>query len=210
MSSQKGICLVVSAPSGGGKTTIIRAMLARSNNLYHSISYTTRPPRNEVQDLNDYHFISDDKFDRMIADNAFLEWAEVHGFKYGTSREDLFHLLEAGHDVVLDIDVQGSLQLMETFREAAFVFIVPPSKHVLETRLRKRQSETDETLSRRLSNAINEVRHYLKYDYIVINDRLDDAIAQTEAIMVAEKLQVDREEVRDFITDWLEGVEYER
>ncbi len=201
---QKGICFILSSPSGGGKTTLIRKMLKLFPDMRHSISYTTRPPRNDVRDQTDYHFISEESFASMIERNEFLEWAIVHGFHYGTSRQDLSKLLDAGYNVLLDIDVKGSLKLMQEFKEAVFIFIVPPSIQVLEKRLRQRRSESDDILSRRLKNAIKEVTAYFHYDYIVINDALEDAIAGLKAIITAEHLKANRDGVQLMMMKWLE------
>lgn len=204
--TREGICFVVSAPSGGGKTTLIREMLKLFPDMRHSISYTTRPRRNDLSDHSDYHFISDTSFSLMIDNDEFLEWADVHGYRYGTSRNDLTALLDAGYDVLMDIDVQGSLKLMSTFRQAVFIFILPPSIQILEDRLRSRRSESDESLSRRLNNALQEVKAYFHYDYIVINDELDDSIAWLKAVITAEHSRTQRESVRAMMVRWLEDV----
>lgn len=195
----EGLCMVMSAPSGGGKTTLIRAMMTRFPNLRHSISYTTRKPRSDRSDWSDYHFISDAEFDCMVEKGEFLEWAEVHGSRYGTSRKDLRELLQAGHDVVLDIDVQGAVQMKKIYPDAVYVFIIPPSASVLETRLRTRNSETPESLARRLENAKREISAYSSYDYVVINDELDESVMQIESILIAERLSTKRAELRTSI-----------
>ncbi|MBN1878975.1 guanylate kinase [bacterium] len=201
----ESLCMVLSAPSGGGKTTLIRAMMARFPNLKHSISYTTRDPRSDMTDRDDYHFISDTEFDRMVKENAFLEWAEVHGKRYGTSRKDLKSLLDAGYDVVLDIDVQGALQMKRIYRDAVYVFILPPSVDVLEERLRARQSETEENLRRRLINAKREINEFSKYNYVVVNDDLDTSVNQIESIFIAERLSTRRVALRQNIKKRLKG-----
>jgi guanylate kinase len=204
--TRQGICFVLSAPSGGGKTTLIREMLKLFPDMRHSISYTTRPRRNDHSDHTDYHFVSDESFAHMIENDEFLEWADVHGYRYGTSRHDLTELLDNGHDVLMDIDVQGSLKLMSTFRKAVFIFILPPSIQILENRLRRRRSESDESLSRRLKNAVQEVKAYFHYDYIMINDELDDSIERLKAVITAEHSRTQREGVQEMMAKWLEDI----
>ncbi len=191
--------MVLSAPSGGGKTTLIRAMMEQFSSMRHSISYTTRQPREDKSDRYDYHFISENEFDGMVERDEFIEWAVVHGKRYGTSRKDLQALLEAGHDVIMDIDVEGALQLRKTRKDAVYVFIVPPSASVLEQRLRGRNSETEESLNIRLENAMREITAFSRYDYAVVNDDLGTSIKQIESIFIAERLSTKRAALRDDI-----------
>lgn len=205
--TERGICMVLSAPSGGGKTTLIREMLRRFPGLRHSISYTTRMPRNDNSDAGDYHFIDTPEFQRMITAGEFLEWAEVHGCLYGTSRKDLEALLNAGNDVIMDIDIQGAGQLMERFRDAVYVFILPPSFQALEARLRNRHSESETSLKERLKNARGEMNRCTGYNYLVINDDLDIAVDQLRSILIAEHLSMKRRSVQDRAMDFLRGIE---
>lgn len=204
---KKGICLVLSAPSGGGKTTMIRALTSRFTTLKHSISYTTRQPRSVTGDEQDYNFISREQFESMVKNDAFLEWAEVHGKMYGTARKDLTSLLDDGFDVVMDIDVQGAEQLMQSLKDAVYVFILPPSLKILEDRLRRRRSETQENLDRRIENARHELTRVSEYDYVVVNDDLDHAIDQLRSILIAEHLSTARMAVHEKVRRCLEGNE---
>ncbi len=187
-----GLCLILSAPSGGGKTTLIRALEKRFPKLRHSISYTTRRVRDDGADVNDYHFISEQEFDALVRENEFLEWATVHSHKYGTRRRDLDKLLREGYDVILDIDVQGAAQLRSVFPQGIYIFIMPPSYRVLEERLTSRGSESKSTLQQRLRNARDEMRAYTAYDYVIINDVLDDAVERVRCIITAERCRCER------------------
>lgn len=189
--SNKGLCIILSSPSGGGKTTLIRTLLSRYSNLRHSISYTTRPPRQEAADLDHYHFITEAEFMRLRDEQAFLEWAVVHGFYYGTKRSDLDSLVQNGYDVILDIDTQGASQLRSQLKEAVFIFIMPPSIKILEHRLRSRRSESECSLNIRLSNARNEIKQYKLFDYVVINDDILSAVDRVRSIMNAEHCRVE-------------------
>lgn len=183
-----GILFVVSAPSGAGKTTILQKMMAGLPGLVFSVSYTTRAPRPGEQDGRDYHFISHEAFTliRSRQPIGFLEWAEVHGNLYGTGREEVERLLGAGRDVVLDIDVQGAMQVRKT-SDPILIFIAPPSPAELESRLRKRGTETEATIALRLENARREMQYAGDYDYLIINDRLADAVDCLRSIVVAER-----------------------
>lgn len=183
-----GILFVVSAPSGAGKTTILQKMMAGLPGLVFSVSYTTRAPRPGEQDGRDYHFISHEAFTliRSRQSIGFLEWAEVHGNLYGTGREEVERLLGAGRDVVLDIDVQGAMQVRKT-SDPILIFIAPPSPAELESRLRKRGTETEATIALRLENARREMQYAGDYDYLIINDRLADAVDCLRSIVVAER-----------------------
>lgn len=183
-----GILFVVSAPSGAGKTTILQKMMADLPGLVFSVSYTTRAPRPGEQDGRDYHFISHEAFTliRSRQPIGFLEWAEVHGNLYGTGREEVERLLGAGRDVVLDIDVQGAMQVRKT-SDPILIFIAPPSPAELESRLRKRGTETEATIALRLENARREMQYAEGYDYLIVNDRLADAVDCLRSIVVAER-----------------------
>jgi guanylate kinase len=182
------ILFVLSAPSGGGKSTILKKVMANLPGLVFSVSHTTRSPRPGEKDGQDYHFVSREAFlaIQQRQPSGFLEWAEVHGNLYGTSREEVEHHLGAGKDVVLDIDVQGAMQVMEAV-DPVTVFITPPSLAELERRLRGRGTENEENLVLRLENAKKELLYRERYDYLVVNDRLPDAIESLRAIIIAER-----------------------
>lgn len=184
----EGILLVLSAPSGCGKTTILKKVMADLPGLVFSVSHTTRQPRSGEQDGRDYHFVSREQF-MAIRDrqpSGFLEWAEVHGNFYGTSRQDVEALLVEGMDVVLDIDVQGAAQIRRN-AEPVTVFIAPPSLFELERRLRGRGTESEESLAVRLANAEKEIQDAGSYTYLIVNDQLDEAVQALQAVIIAER-----------------------
>ncbi len=182
-----GLLVVLSAPSGAGKTSISRALLSSRPALRQSVSCTTREKRGGEVDGVDYHFVSRAEFDRMVACGAFAEWAEVHGNRYGTTRSALAEATAAGQDILLDIDVQGAAQIRASGLDAVFIFILPPSLDELRQRLAARDTDAPEVIERRLANAAGEIRASVHADFIVVNDRLADAIARVEAILCAEK-----------------------
>lgn len=185
----KGVLYIVSAPSGAGKTTLCKKAVAGIDNLRQSVSFTTRQPRDrEVRD-EDYSFISEKKFRQMIAQGDFVEWAEVHGNLYGTSRKRLEKLLDGGFDVLLDIDTQGARQIRESCSGGVFIFILPPSMETLRARLTKRGSNSEEDMQRRLKRAVYEIQDYNKYDYVIVNDKLKDSFKRLESIIIAERLR---------------------
>jgi guanylate kinase len=184
----KGNLFVISAPSGTGKTTILKEILAVVPGVVFSVSHTTRAPRTGEQDATDYFFVNRDKFITMRDENDFLEWAEVHGNMYGTSRKSVEEQLALGLDVFLDIDVQGAKQLRDLpGLEAIFLFIAPPSWDELEKRLSGRGTDSDETISLRLNNARKEMTETEHYDYLVINDVVDEAVDMLRAVILAER-----------------------
>ena len=192
-SSERGNLIVVSAPSGAGKSSLAQRALNRIEGLKFSISYTTREPRGAEKDGVDYHFVSEDEFRNMRDRSEFLESAEVHGYLYGTHRAAVDELLAQGLDVILDIDVQGAEQVRQRVPEAITVFILPPSREILEARLRSRNLNEPSDLERRLSNAADEVRLYEKFHYVIVNDDLDRALASLEAIITAERCRLLRQ-----------------
>ncbi|HHV46179.1 MAG TPA: guanylate kinase [Tissierellia bacterium] len=188
----KGFLLVISGPSGSGKGTVCKKLLERNEKLVFSVSATTRKPRpGEIDGVN-YFFIDDKKFDEMIENNKFLEYASVHGNRYGTPVDFVMNEIEKGEIVILEIDVQGAIQIKEKYKEAVFIFLVPPSMNELKNRIVKRGTESQEDIDLRLKNALNELKFVDKYDYIVINDEVDEAVSKIEAIIKAEKLRVAR------------------
>jgi guanylate kinase len=182
---RRGSIIVISAPSGSGKTTLVKRLLAALPGLEFSISYTTRPPRHGEKDGRDYYFVSRREFRRMIADQEFLEWAEIVGHLYGTATKQLRAAQDAGEDILLDIDVQGHEQLRQKLPEAVSIFILPPSYQELERRLRRRRSDAPEVIERRLNNSRREIQHWAEYDYLVVNDRLTRATRALRAIVEA-------------------------
>ncbi len=188
----KGFLLVISGPSGSEKGTVCKKLLERNNKLVFSVSATTRKPRlGEIDGVN-YFFIDDEKFDEMIRNDEFLEYANVHGNRYGTPVSFVTNEIEKGEIVILEIDVQGAIQIKEKYKEAVFIFLIPPSMDELKNRIVKRGTESQEDIDLRLKNALTELRFVDKYDYIVINDEVDEAVNKIEAIIKAEKLRVAR------------------
>jgi guanylate kinase len=187
-----GILFIISAPSGSGKTTLVDALRQYVPNLDFSISYTTRSPRGSEQQGREYHFISRGEFEEMIGKGEFLEHAEVFGNYYGTARSVLEDAARRGHDVLLDIDVQGERQVKRKMPDAVSIFVLPPSRTELESRLRKRSlSEnvhSEEVIRRRLDTARKEIENYPNYDYILINDRLEQSVDELQAIVLGERI----------------------
>lgn len=183
----RGTLFVISAPSGTGKTTILKEVMASIGGLSFSVSHTTRAPRTGEQDGVDYHFVDRDRFLAMRDQDAFLEWAEVHGNFYGTSREAVAATLADGIDIILDIDVQGCRQVRAAADEAVSLFVVPPSWQELERRLTGRGTDSEETIRLRLANARQEMVDLAHYDYVVVNDDLAQAVATMGAIIHAER-----------------------
>ncbi len=186
-SAARGLLLVVSAPSGTGKTTVIERLVELCPDLARSRSYTSRKARAGERDRVDYNFIERLEFEARIQAGGFLEWADVFGNLYGTGREDTEALLAAGKDVVLVIDVQGAAQVRARVPEAVAVFLLPPSFAVLEARLRGRCQDDENTIRRRLATARAEVTAVDRYDYVVINDELDRCVGELQAIVTAER-----------------------
>src|SRR5450432_2920985 len=187
---------IISAPSGSGKSTLVAHLLASVTELIFSVSYTTRPIRGAEVDGKDYHFVSREAFEAMLARNEFLESAQVFGNYYGTHRGFLERARAEGKDLVLDIDVQGARQLKEHIPEAVSVFVLPPSKQILEQRLRARGEDREDVITRRLRDAAEEIRNYNSYDYVLINKDLTEAEAALDAIVRAERVRRTRIEDR--------------
>lgn len=186
----RGLLFIVSAPSGTGKTTLVERLVQELPNLHKSRSYTSRPPRAGERDGVDYNFISRARFDTMIQDGVFLEWADVFGNCYGTSAADTEAVLAQGRDVVLVIDVQGARQVSSRGIETVGIFVLPPSASILAQRLRDRSKDTEEQIARRLETACHEVSEFAKYEYVVVNDELETAVSRLGAIVMAERTRV--------------------
>ncbi len=183
----QGVLLVLSGPSGAGKGTICEQLRNKRKNLAYSVSATTRAPRKGEVDGRDYFFVTIEKFKEMIANNELLEYAEIYGNYYGTPRSYVMSILDEGRDVVLEIDPQGALQVKESFPDAVFVFVVPPSLDELSKRIYKRGTDSEEVIKRRLSAATSELAYASKYDYIVVNDEVEKATNKVSNILDAER-----------------------
>lgn len=196
-----GLIIVVSAPSGGGKSSLCQRLLNWSPNLIYSVSCTTRAPRGGEQHGRDYFFLSREEFEKRIAAHEFLEHAQYNGNYYGTPRPFIEEQLSAGRDVLLDVEIQGAGQLMQGIRGGKFaypealvtIFLMPPSLELLETRLRRRATDSDETIRKRLAIAEKEMAHWPEYDYVIVSGKLDDDFAQGKAIVIAEKCRSARQ-----------------
>ncbi len=185
----KGTIFIVSAPSGAGKTTMCKQIIRIVDNVKPSVSFTTRPPRpGEVPD-EDYCFVSEAEFRTMCDRGDFVEWARVHGNFYGTSRLKLQELISDGYDVLLDIDTQGARQIRKSFNNGVYIFILPPSMTELKRRLEGRMSNSVEDMNRRLERAVDEIKEYYTYDYVIVNDILENSLKKLEAIIIAERLR---------------------
>ncbi|MCC6206960.1 MAG: guanylate kinase [Gammaproteobacteria bacterium] len=185
-----GTLFIVSAPSGAGKTSLVRALLADNAGVSVSVSFTTRAPRAGERDGVDYHFVERDRFLAMIGEGEFLEHAEVFNNYYGTGRMEVASRLAQGSDVILEIDWQGAQQVRQAFPEAVGIFILPPSREVLRERLNGRGKDSQDVIERRLQAAVEEISHYSEYDFIVINDHFDAALTDLRAILRAERLRL--------------------
>ena len=188
-----GILYIISAPSGSGKSTLVNELRKFVPSLEFSISYTTRPPRGSEQNGREYYFIARDQFEKMIRNDEFLEYADVFGNYYGTAKSVLHQAAKRGNDLLLDIDVQGERQVKQKMPDAVSIFVLPPSRRELESRLRKRSlSEnvhSEEVIRRRLDTARKEIENYPNYDYILVNDRLEQSVDRLQAIVLGERLQ---------------------
>ena len=202
---------IISAPSGSGKSTLVHRLLASHPGLLFSISYTTRPPRPTETNGIDYNFISRKDFEARLARGEFLEYAEVFGNFYGTNRETFESATRQGNDLVLDIDVQGARQLKVAIPQAISIFVLPPSRDVLEQRLRSRSQDSEEVIQRRLRGAAEEVQNYTQYDFVLINRDIDEASTRLASIVEAERLRKARmeEEVRPILDSFTEPEEPE-
>ena len=201
MSGQRGKLFVIAAPSGAGKTSLVRALMQRRPALRFSISYTTRQQRPNERDGHDYFFVDKAQFERMAAAGDFLEHARVFDNYYGTSRSQVERILDAGQDVLLEIDWQGAQQIRSTLPECRSIFVLPPSRAALEQRLRSRGTDSDEVIARRLRDSLADLSHWSEFDYIVVNDDFERATAELEAIVTGqgEHLRRDRAELRELL-----------
>jgi guanylate kinase len=184
-----GNLFVVAAPSGAGKSSLVKALKAQDALILPSVSHTTRQPRGQEQHGREYYFVSDTAFDDMVLDNQFLEWAHVHGRRYGTSREAIESRIAAGGDVVLEIDFQGALQIKRLFANAVLVFILPPSWEELRARLERRGEDSADVIELRLKNAATEMTQAQEFDFVIINELFETALNDLKAIVHAQRLK---------------------
>ena len=191
---RRGLLFVLSSPSGAGKSTIARKLLESEPDLSMSVSYTTRPPRPGETKGKDYHFTDLDTFREMVANHEFLEWAHVFNHRYGTPKNDVFHTLSEGHDILFDIDWQGAQQLYQLAGgDVVRVFILPPSMEELRSRLERRATDSQDVIDARMARAENEVSHWDGYDYVLVNDDVEECFAKVKTILAAERLKRSRQ-----------------
>lgn len=189
----KGNLFVISAPSGSGKTTIIRKLLKKIKNLHFSISCTTREKRRGEKEGKDYYFINEDKFKKMVKREEFIEWAKVHNFYYGTKKSEVFPKIEKGKDVLLDIDTKGSFKIKKKYPESIHIFLIPPSFKELEKRLRGRGDLDENQIKKRLENAKMEIKRLKNYDYVIINDKIKNALNSLISIIKVSKFKFENQ-----------------
>lgn len=206
--ADRGLLIVISGPSGAGKGTLCKALLEKNKDLNISVSMTTRQPRKGEVDGVNYYFVDKATFLDMIDKDGFLEYACVFDNYYGTPRKYVEDMLSSGKDVILEIDIQGALKVKEKFSEGIFIFILPPSMEELKNRIKKRGSETEESLIKRFKTAYKEINYVSKYNYVVINDEVDKAVKKLESIIIAEKCRIDR--IKDSIILAKEGLLHEQ
>lgn len=191
----KGTIFTVSAPSGAGKTSLVNALVGQEPEVVLSVSHTTRPPRPGEEDGRDYHFVMPERFQQMVEAGEFLEHAEVFGNYYGTSEAAVETQLSAGHDVILEIDWQGAQQIRRLRPDCLSIFILPPSRQVLEERLRGRGQDGEAVIARRMAAAQSEMSHYAESDYLIVNDDFYRALAELRAVIVARRVSQPRQEI---------------
>ena len=195
--NKKGLLIVISGPSGAGKDTICQKLINECNNLYLSISMTTRKPRNTEISGKDYFFVTKDEFEENIKNNIFLEYAIYNNNYYGTPKDKVEEMINKGQDVILVIDIKGAINIQKIIPSALFIFIMPPDMETLKNRLIGRKTESIEVVVERFKTAYNEINNYKKYNYVVINDNLNECVGKVKAIIKAEKCRVDRIEEID-------------
>ncbi len=191
-----GSLYIIAAPSGAGKTSLVKSLLERLCGIEVSVSYTTRPCRRGERDGINYHFVDPQTFQTMVANDDFLEHAEVFGNHYGTASASILERLRQGIDVILEIDWQGARQVRQTLPEAVGIFIVPPSREILEERLRSRGQDSQETIDHRMRDAVSEMSHYDEFDFLVVNDDFEVALTELRAIILARRLRVEVQQVK--------------
>lgn len=187
MSGRRGCLFVISAPSGSGKTTLVSKLIASFSDLRFSVSYTTRAPRGAERDGVDYHFVTRDEFQEKIRKGELLEWAEVHGNLYGTSKPETEGIRAGGQDILLDIDVQGAAQVRKAAPEAVTMFVMPPSFQILVERLRGRKQDSPEVIEARLAGARREIDRYREFHYVLVNDDIEETAELLRSIVLAER-----------------------
>jgi len=192
----KGTLYIISAPSGAGKTSLVKALLETMSEVVVSLSHTTRVKRDEEVDGREYHFIDEQTFDQMVANDEFLEHADVFGNKYGTSRQHLQEQLLLGQDVILEIDWQGARQIRQLMADCKSIFVLPPTMQALSDRLIGRGQDAKETIELRMNEAKSEMTHYAEFDYIIINDDFDTAVTELASIFVSNRLLADAQQQR--------------
>lgn len=190
-----GRLFVVASPSGGGKTSLVNALIQKFSHLKISISYTTRQSRPGEVDGKDYHFIDEETFQKMVGNKEFLEHAEVYGCHYGTSHHWVLKQLEKGTDIILEIDWQGARQIRQLFPSTVSIFILPPSRPVLLERLERRRQDSGEVIKKRMEEAVSEMTHCHEFDYLIINDQFEKALEDLGHIVRAERLKCDRQRI---------------
>ncbi len=202
-----GTLYIVAAPSGAGKTTLVKALVENMDRLQVSVSHTTRPRRSGEQQGVDYYFVDRDQFEGMAAEGAFLEYAQVFGHYYGTSEQWVREALAGGDDVILEIDWQGARQVRQRIDGTQSIFILPPSRRALEQRLRQRDQDSEAVIVRRMQEAVSEIRHYDEFDFLVVNDVFEQALQDLRAIIQARRLRREGQQHRlgGLIDDLLEG-----
>ncbi len=206
--NKKGLALIITAPSGAGKTTLIEKLLKEFPNIIFSVSYTTRKPRPGEIHGKDYFFVEKKKFEKLIQDNFFAEWEEVHGNYYGTPISFINDTLETGKDVIFDIDTQGAKQLKNNINNSVAVFIIPPSRKSLEDRIKKRGKDSQQSIMLRLARAKKEIETAYEFDFLILNDKLDVAYEQLKSIYISEKCRVIRNKaiLDNILNNWEQKV----
>ena len=189
---KKGMIIIVSAPSGAGKTSICNSLIKSDKNIVYSISTTTRQPRKGEKNGKEYFFVDNKKFKDMVKKNLFVEYAKVHNYFYGTSKKMLEETLNKGKDILLDIDVQGAIKIKKQYKDALMIFITTPTLKILKERLIKRNKDSMDVINTRVKNAKKELTYLPRYDYLVLNDKLDISIENVKSIIKAERLSIKR------------------
>lgn len=200
----KGLLIIISAPSGVGKTTILKRIISEVPGCAFSVSHTTRPRREQEVHGRDYYFVSDDEFDELVLKDSFIEWAFVHNYKYGTSKSEVERLLDSGANILFEVDYQGGISLMRHFPDSVSIFLLPPSYEEIEKRLLRRGTDSHESIRLRVENAQKELTYAREYSYLILNDEVDRAVADVKSVIRAHQLK--RERQMQLLCELLEGI----